>query len=113
MCVRDRRRSESARSLRTVSHRARPQQRALLLLSTEVRWWQAFYLLALVSIASLLPAIKEEHRWTDRDMFAITSMTTFGTASQHAHVDDGAGANDTVWLVQAKLQEKWLGEAGR
>lgn len=84
-----------------------------MLLSTEVRWWQAFYLLALVSIASLLPAIKEEHRWTDRDMFAITSMTTFGTASQHAHVDDGAGANDTVWLVQAKLQEKWLGEAGR
>ena len=58
---------------------------AVTLPSTENFWRQAFYLLALVSIASLLPALKEEHSWTDADMFSITALTTFGTAASGSH----------------------------
>ena len=48
-------------------------QRKLLVFST-----YAFYLLSLVSIASLLPAIQQQHGWTTGQMIEIASMTTFG-----------------------------------
>ena len=48
-------------------------QRKLLVFCT-----YAFYLLSLVSIASLLPAIQQQHGWTTGQMIEIASMTTFG-----------------------------------
>ena len=53
-------------------------QRKLLVFST-----YAFYLLSLVSIASLLPAIQQQHGWTTGQMIEIASMTTFGASLVH------------------------------
>jgi hypothetical protein len=34
-------------------------------------------------MASLLPAIQEEHGWTTGEMLSISSMTTFGMSHQY------------------------------